>query len=138
MKLNAYIAFKGNCEEAINFYKDVLDGEITQFMRFRDAPESAFKCPESAKDLVMHSTLIFNDCTLLASDNIGDQMKEGNNFSLSINTDDEAQANSIFNSLTEGGMTIMPFEAVFWGGKHGMLVDKFGIQWMVSTNEESN
>lgn len=137
MQLNPYIAFKGDCEEAINFYKDVLDGEITQFMRFSDAPEGAFQYPDSAKNLVMHCTLVFNDCILLASDNIGDQMKAGNNFSLSINADDEEQALAIFNSLLDGGVAIMPFDAVFWGGKFGMLIDKFGIQWMVSSNDES-
>ena len=136
MKLNAYIAFKGDCEKAIHFYKDVFDGEITEFMRFSDAPEDAFKYPDTAKDLVMHATLIFNDCTLFASDNIGDQMTVGNNFSLSFNADDEAQAQSVFSSLQDnGGQVIMPFETVFWGGKFGMLVDCFGIQWMVSCNE---
>lgn len=136
MQLNAYIAFKGDCEKAIHFYKDVFDGEITQFMRFSDAPEGAFEYPASAKNLVMHATLVFNDCTLLASDNIGDQMTVGNNFSLSFNAGDEEQAQSVFASLQEnGGEVIMPFETVFWGGKFGMLVDSFGIQWMVSSNE---
>lgn len=135
MKLNAYIAFKGDCEKAINFYKDVFDGEITEFMRFSDAPEGTFEYPESAKNLIMHATLVFNDCTLLASDNIGEQMTIGNNFSLSFDADDEAQAQSVFSSLIEGGTVIMPFETVFWGGKFGMLLDSFGIQWMVSCNE---
>ena len=138
MKLNAYVAYKGDCEKALHFYKDIFDGEITQFMRFSDAPEGAFEYPESAKKLVMHATLMFNDCTLHASDNIGDQMTTGNNFSLSINADDEAQAQSIFASLQEGGTVIMPFDAVFWEGKFGMLIDKFGVQWMVSSNDESN
>jgi len=64
-------------------------------------------------------------------------MTIGNNFSLSFNTDDEAQTQSIFSSLIDRGTVIMPFETVFWRGKFGMLLDKFGIQWMVSCNDGS-
>jgi len=48
-------------------------------------------------------------------------------------TIDYSEAESIFNRLSEKGNAIMPFAEVFWGGKFGMLVDQFGIQWMVST-----
>jgi len=135
MKLNPYIVFKGNCEEAINFYKEVLNGEITQFMRFKEAPEKcAFEVSESDKNLVMHSTLVFNDCTLLASDSIDENTVKGSDFSLSINADDNEKASTIFKNLSKEGAIIRPFTEAFWGGKFGMLVDKFNIHWMISSN----
>jgi len=135
MKLNPYLTFKGNCEEAINFYKDVLDGEIALMSRFEEAPPGEFPIPEFAKKLIMHCTLEFRGNSILASDTTEpDKLKIGSNTTLSINADDADEGSAIFRSLQEGGHTIMPFQDVFWGGQFGMLVDKFGIQWMVSTN----
>ena len=135
MKLNPYLAFNGNCEDAINFYKDALDGEILMMMRYSESPPEAFSVSEAMKNLVMHCTLQFNGLTILASDNMNST--HGNNFSLSIMADDEEQAVAMFNSLSENGQVIMPYNEVFWGGKFGMLLDKFGVQWMISTEHES-
>jgi len=135
MKLNPYLAFKGNCEQAMRFYEDVLGGKILMMMRFNEAPPGEFPITDEIKDLVMHCTLEFNGLTIFASDNM--QCNPGNNFSLSINADDDEQAIKFFDSLLEGdGKTIMPFENVFWGGKFGMLEDQFGIQWMISTDHK--
>lgn len=135
MRLNTYLAYKdGRCEEAMTFYKDIFNGEFTTFMRFGEAPPTAFKVAEKDKDLVMHCTLEFNNCLLMASDTIlPDKVNPGNNFSLSINVANENEAASYFNALMEGGTEIMPFEDAFWGGKFGMLLDKFGVQWMFTS-----
>lgn len=65
MQLQSYLAFNGNCEEAINFYKDVFNGEIETLMRFKDAPEDVMCAPDEVKNKVMHagfkiSRLYFN------------------------------------------------------------------------------
>ena len=135
MKADTYIQFNGNCESAMNYYKEVLDGELTVLMRFSEAPPETMQVPEGAKDLIMHSTLSFDGCIIMGSDTIGPPLVEGNNFSVSIGTD-EVRAEKIYNSLMESGTSIMPFEAAFWGGKFGMLKDKFGIQWMVSSDHK--
>ena len=134
MKLQSYLAFNGNCEEAINFYKDVFDGEIVMMSRFKDMPEDAMCVPDEALDLVMHCTLQFQNCILMASDTVDSKnFKEGNNYSISVSVPNEDEASTIFNSLADKGQIIMPFAPAFWGGKFGMLVDQFGIQWMVSS-----
>ena len=134
MKLQSYLAFNGNCEEAMNFYKDVFDGEIVMMSRFKDMPEDAMCVPDEALDLVMHCTLKFQNCILMASDTVDSKnFKEGNNYSISVSVPIEDEASSIFNSLADEGQIIMPFAPAFWGGKFGMLVDQFGIQWMVSS-----
>ena len=131
MTLNPYLTFNGNCEEALNFYADVLDGEIKMLMRFEETPPDAFKVPPAAKQLIMHATLVCKGNTILASDTIDEEVN-GDNISLSIGAEDNEEGIAIFNSLQEGGHVIMPFSDVFWGGKFGMLTDKFGIKWMVS------
>jgi PhnB protein len=123
----------------MNFYRDVLDGEITMMSRFEDAPQGEFPIPEFTKKLIMHCTLEFRGCSILASDTTEpDKFEIGSNITLSINANDSEQGSAIFSSLLEGGHAIMPFQDVFWGGQFGMLSDKYGIQWMMSTNHDSN
>ena len=135
MKLNPYLNFDGNCEEAINFYADVLGGEIKMLMRFSEAPPGEFEAEESWKDKVMHATLEFGDGnTILFSDHVHPGYSQGNNAHMSLNIGEDETAEKVYNSLAEGGIQTMPFAEVFWGGKFGMLTDKFGVHWMVSTS----
>ena len=132
MKLHPYIGFKGNCEEAMQFYKTILNGNITMQSRFKEAPEGVMQVPEEAKDLIMHCTLEFDGNIIMGSDTLMEHVTFGNNFSLSINTTEE-KAQAYFEKLSEGGQVLMPFGDAFWGGKFGMLSDKFGVQWMLSS-----
>ena len=137
MKSNTYLHFQGNCEEAIAFYKKALDGEITQHMRFKDAPPEVFTAPDFAQDWIMHCTLVAGEITIHASDffSENEEFTLGNNFAISINTDHEEGAVKVFNNLKEGGEVVMPFDTVFWGGKFGMIKDKFNVSWMLSLND---
>ena len=136
MRCHTYLAFNGNCEEAMNFYKDVLGGEIEMMNRFTDMPPEVCIVPDEAKNLVMHCTLNFSGCVLMGSDTIeSDKYKQGNNSAISINTGEE-EAYAIFNGLSQGGTILMPFEDAFWGGKFGMVHDRFGVQWMVTSEHK--
>ena len=134
MELNPYLSFQGNCREAMNFYKSILGGEFEGGLKtFADGGKH-MKCKQEDKDKVMHVNLKTDDFSLMASDTMGDEYPfvKGNNITLSLNIED-SKAESIYDKLSENGHTIMPFAEAFWGGKFGMLVDPFGIQWMVST-----
>lgn len=140
MKAHTYLHFDGNCKEAMTYYADVLGGEITMMMQFSDAPDEICQnFPEEVMDLTMHCTLEAGDVTILASDYLNERESHlaGNNFAVSLTTHDEDEAEAIFNSLGEGGFVMMPFEEAFWGGKFGMLQDKFGIRWMMSFETQS-
>jgi PhnB protein len=52
--------------------------------------------------------------------------------SLSLGTNDLADAERVFNRLAEGGNVEMPLTDMFWGARFGMLTDKFGIDWMIN------
>ena len=135
MKIHPYLIFDGNCEEAISFYKDVLSGSVTMQSRFSDAPPE-MPVSDSMKHKIMHCTLEFGDGLLMASDGMQGPVSHGNNTHMSLSIPAEEEALAVFNGLSEGGQVTMPFEAVFWGGKFGMLTDKFGIQWMVSSQHK--
>ncbi len=137
MTIQAYLTFNGNCEEAMGFYKDVLNGEFTTMMRFSEAPPGAFSVPEEYQNQVMHCTLEAQGAVLMASDTMEpDKLNVGSHCSLSIGVKTEDEGAAIFNQLSEGGHVAMPFEDAFWGGKFGMLVDRYGIQWMVSSEHK--
>ncbi|EDP69615.1 Glyoxalase/bleomycin resistance protein/dioxygenase [Flavobacteriales bacterium ALC-1] len=138
MKCDVYLSFDGNCEEAMNFYKDIFDGEIPIVMRYKDGPPE-YSQPE-IENKVMHTTMTFgNGCELKASDDFHMPVIKGSNFHVSIAADDEEQGSAIYYGLLEGGQSTMPFNDVFWGGKFGSVIDKFGVQWMVSApSNEAN
>ncbi|MCX6149618.1 MAG: VOC family protein [Ignavibacteriales bacterium] len=133
--INPYLNFGGNTEEAFNFYKSVFGGEFKTLQRFKDTPEAG-RVPVNELDKIMHVALpIGKGNTLMATDaleSMGHKLSVGNNFSLSVETESEAEVDNIFNKLSKGGKVLMHLEKVFWGSYFGMLNDKFGIQWMVS------
>ena len=133
--LNPYLNFKGNTEEAFNFYKSVFGGEFIALQRFKDTPE-ADRVPADEKDKIMHVSLPIGKANILmgtdALESMGHMLSVGNNINLSINTESEAEADKLFNALAAGGKVTMPLGRTFWGAYFGMLTDKFGIKWMVS------
>jgi PhnB protein len=137
---NTYLNFNGNCEEAFNFYKSVFGGEFHYIGRFGEMPESDdYKVPESNKNKIMHVSLPIGSSILMGSDTGGDWAPtyvRGNNFSVSIMADSKEEADKLFNALSNGGQITMPLENTFWGDYFGMLTDKFGINWMMSFNEQ--
>jgi PhnB protein len=136
--VNPYLNFNGNTEEAFNFYKSVFGGEFLMVQRFQDTPESG-KLPAGEQNKIMHIALpIGKGNVLMATDaleSMGQKLIQGNNFSLSLETDSQEEADNLFKKLSAGGKAEMAMQKTFWGSYFGMLQDKFGIQWMVSYNE---
>ena len=86
----------------------------------------------------MHVSLPIGNTTIMGSDSTsqsGDVPAFGGNFSISINTDSQEEADKLFNGLSAGGNVVMPMEKTFWGAYFGMFSDKFGVHWMVNFDE---
>ncbi|HEY9342032.1 MAG TPA: VOC family protein [Hanamia sp.] len=132
-KMNSYLNFNGNTEEAFNFYKSVFGGEFLTLMRFKDTPD-ADKMPADEQEKVMHVALPIGDNILMGTDVLKsmEPVNFGTNSSLSIDGESEEEANQLFNKLSVGGKVVMPLEKMFWGALFGMITDKFGVQWMVN------
>ncbi len=133
--LTAYITFNGNTEEAFNFYRSALDGEITNLQRFGDTPQGG-QMPEADKKKIMHIALEApRGISLMGSDFFdftGEPFNAGNNFSLSLHPDSQELSDKFFNSLSTSGTVIVPMSKAPWGDYFGMFVDKFGIKWMIN------
>lgn len=133
IKLNPYLNFDGNCEEAFNHYKKVFGGEFSYFSRMSDMENEEF--PEEDKNLIMHVSLPIGNDILMGSDVATDMkpmFKQGNNNYISITPTSREEADRLFSELSAGGEVEMPMEEMFWGDYFGSFRDKFGIYWMIN------
>jgi PhnB protein len=130
MRLNPYLTFNGDAREAMEFYRSVLGGQL-QINTF-----SEYGAPDGTDpDGVMHAYLETDEgFVLMASDNApGRPDVSGDNVSISLSgaTEDGDKLRGYFEGLAQGGQVTMPLEKQVWGDEFGMLVDKFGVPWMV-------
>lgn len=129
-QLDFYLNFPGNCEEALNFYAACLDGTIESLQRFGEAPGDH---GDAHKNLVMHANFKAGNISFMASDQMpGAPVTSGNQVNLCLSLTDEDEQTAIFEKLSAGGTVTMPLEDTFWGARFGMLVDKYGVNWMTN------
>ena len=133
--VNPYLNFKGNTEEAFNFYKSVFGGEFSMIQRFKETPEAGKTAPADMNKLMHIALPIGSGNILMGTDAIGpmgDHFKQGNNFHLSLHTESEDETRKLFSALSAGGLVTVPLDKMFWGDYFGMCTDKFGVSWMLS------
>jgi PhnB protein len=131
MQINPYLSFNGTCEEAFKFYEKTLGGKIESLMTNAGAP-SMGEIPAGWESKVMHARLSVGGTTIMGSDAPPAYYKEPQGIDISINLNDPQEADRIFNALAENGTVRMPIQKTFWASRFGMLVDRFGIPWMVN------
>ncbi|MEI8278666.1 MAG: VOC family protein [Bacteroidota bacterium] len=128
MEFNIYLFYNGNCEEAMNFYKEALGGKVEMMSRYGEAP---VPCSEAYKNKIMHGVLVVDDFKLMFSDaNEGHDVAIGTNYSVSLNFHSDEAIESAYYAISKGGKVTMPLQDTFWGAKFGMCTDKFGVNWM--------
>jgi PhnB protein len=134
MEIQPYLFFDGRCEEAIAFYRESLGAQELMKMRFKEAPPSdGYQIPPEFADKIMHASLLIGSTHLLLSDGQCGQDKVAHSgFSLSVTASDVASGENYFNALAQGGQITRPFQKTFWTEGFGMLVDKFGVPWMIN------
>jgi PhnB protein len=133
MLVQPYLFFNGRCEEAIEFYREVLGAEVTMLMRFKDSPEppSPGMIPPGSENKIMHAAFTIGDSTVMASDGHCTGQSSFQGFSLSISVPDGAKAEQLFAALADGGQIQMPMGPTFYAQRFGMVADRFGVGWMV-------
>ena len=133
MVIQPYLAYTGNCEEALNFYKSVLGGEISFIMRHGESPMKD-QVPIEWHQKVMHATFTADGASIMASDRPpGMPGPTGfSGFTLSISTGDIVKGEAMLKGLSIGGQITMPFAPTFWAKGFGVATDKFGVGWMVN------
>jgi PhnB protein len=130
MRLNAYLNYGGNCEEAFRFYEKHLGGKINAIMRFADQPNPE-NAPPGTEKFVLYANLSIAGTELMASDVPPDRFQPMRSVYLSLGVDSNEEAERIYALLKEGGEVFMPMEETFFAFRFGMLRDRFGTSWMV-------
>jgi PhnB protein len=132
--LTAYLVFGNNCREAMNYYHEILGGDL-KIMTLGDSPMKE-QMPPDTHNLVMHAYLQTPGFDLMASDGMtGPPPVNGDSVELALGVTSVEEADRLFGKLSEGGAIKMPIQETFWAHRYGQLTDKFGIHWMVSYNK---
>ena len=140
--INAYLTFDGNCEEAFEIYRQAIGGELSYLARFSEMlTDPGLSIPESEANKIMHVSLPIGETILMGSDR-NDAFDEANftqgtNFSLSLAPESKDESDRLFAALSEGGNVVMPMADTFWNAYFGMFVYKFGIQWIINQEMQS-
>lgn len=134
--VNPYLNFPGNTEEAFEFYRTVFGGEFAGLVRFRDFPENPMGIADEELDLIAHVALPLGEGNLLMGTDVicawADDFTVGNNSYIHLEAGSRDEAERLFGALGEGGSATMPLQRTEWAELYGNLVDRFGVQWMVS------
>lgn len=129
MKIQSYLAFDGNCQEALTFYSKLFNAEIKNRQTYKDAK---MDIPESYRDRLQHAELSGKGVHFMAYDASPDTpLNSGNQVHLSIDVNDKDEAEKLFEDLSSGGKVHHNFKEREWG-YFGRCSDKYGIHWMLN------
>jgi PhnB protein len=131
MQMNPYLSFNGDCETAFRHYAQCLGGRLGELFRYGGSP-MADQAPTGWDDKIMHGSVAIGGQVLMGADVAPDQYEAPKGFSLSLQIKDTADAERVFCELSNGGQVLMPLERTFWADRFGMLVDRFGVPWMIN------
>jgi PhnB protein len=131
MQLNPCLTFDGQCETAFKFYERCLGGNIAAMLTYGTSP-MAEQVPAEWRNKVMHARLVVGDEVLMGSDAPPGRYEKPQGVTVTLGVDDVGEAERIFSALAEGASVGMPLQETFWAVRFGMLVDRFGIPWMIN------
>ena len=129
MKLDIYLNYNGNCEQAFRFYEQHLGGKITMMMTHGENPEPNSNIPANWKNKILHARVEIGETALLGADIPGAEPMRSAYLSLRVDSVDEAER--IYALLGDGGQIFIKMEETFFASRFGMLRDRFGTSWML-------
>ena len=135
MKIQPYLFFNGQCDEAIAFYSRALGATVTELMRFKESKETmeSGMVPADAGDKVMHASLKIGEQEIMISDGECGGKPNFQGISLTITVANDSEAEKTFVAIGDGGQVQMPLGETFFASRFGMVADRFGVSWMVIT-----
>lgn len=136
MKVNTYLHFQNQCDDAFHFYEKATGGKIEMMMRYGDAPESSEHTPPEMKNAVIHGQIRIGDGVLMGSDSPPQFFAKPQGFSVAFLAKNEDEARRVYDALSAGGTATTPLQKTFFSPAFGMLTDKFGVPWMVNCDQQ--
>lgn len=137
MNINPHLNFNGQCKEAFELYEKVLGGKIKFSMTWGEMPGGAVdQLTPEARTRIMHIALQVDNNLIMGADAPPERYTAPQGITVAVGTKEKGEAERIFKALSEGGNITMPFQQTFWSPGFGMCVDRYGIPWMVNTEQE--
>ena len=127
MRLDIYLNYAGNCEQAFRFYQQELGGRITTMMRHGDVPDS--RVPADWKNAILHARMELGNAVLMGADIPSAQPTRSAYVTLTLDSVEETER--VYRLLSDGGETFMKMEQTFFAKRFAMLRDRFGTSWML-------
>jgi len=131
MQMSPYLSFNGQCEAAFRFYEQSLGGRLGPIFRYAGT-SLAGQVPADWQDKVMHGSVTVGEQVLMGADVTPDRYEAPKGFSLSLQLTSTAEAERIFRELSQDGSIVLPLEQTFWAARFGMVVDRFGVPWLIN------
>lgn len=138
MTLNAYLLFDGNCRQAFDHYVRHLGAKLQMLSTFGEIPPgNGPDIPEGDRDRVMHATVELRGALLMGTDGCSGDPCEGiKGAYVVLHVETPEEAGRVYTVLADGARSIeMPLQQTFWARRYAMLVDRFGVPWMVNCSE---
>ena len=134
MQVSPYLSFNGQCEAAFTLYEQCLGARVGPIFRYAGSP-MADQVPPDWQNKVMHGSVTIGELVLMGGDVVPVRYEEPRGFSLSIQISNTDDAERIFRDLATGGKVVVPLAQTFWAARFGMVVDRFGIPWLINCEE---
>ncbi len=134
MKIQPYLNFNGQCEEAFNTYARIFGAQAPGFFRFGSSPMAA-QFGDGWADKVMHVSMPVGDQMLLGCDAPPSHYSQPQGLRVNLDFNDVAEAERVYNALSESGQITMPFQETFWAQRFAMFQDRFGTPWMINVSK---
>ncbi|CAN0583662.1 unnamed protein product, partial [Ectocarpus sp. 12 AP-2014] len=113
MKIQAYLAFNGNCQEALNFYANLFSADIKNKQTYED---KKIDVPSSYRGKLQHAELKGKGVHFMAYDASPDTpLNNGNQINMSVDLDNLDEGKQLFNDLSSGGQVHHEFREREWG-----------------------
>ncbi|MGE3863739.1 MAG: VOC family protein [Burkholderiaceae bacterium] len=139
MKIEPYLFFDGQAEEAMAFYERALGATAEGKMRYADCPDPVPPeyMPPGGPQKLLHASLLIDGQRLMLSDGVPSEAGGFRGFSLTLQYPSEADVRRVFDRLADGGRIVMPVGPTFFSPCYGQVADRFGVQWMVMVASET-
>ncbi|MEP7367833.1 MAG: VOC family protein [Acidobacteriota bacterium] len=134
MQLYPNLTFDGQCEAAFQFYERCLGGKVTFLMTYENTA-AELHAPPGWGMKVSHATFALDRFLLSGSDALPGSYRKPQGFTLQLNLSDPEEAERIFHALAENGAIEVPLQETFWARRFGVLVDAFGIPWLINCEQ---
>lgn len=131
MSLTPHLFFSGDCEAALRFYAETLGGKVLVMLRYAETPAAGQTQPEWQQKII-HARIDVGGTVLMAADAPPGRQAPMSGFTVTFNTPDPAEADRVFQALSDSATITMPIQETFWAKRFAMLTDRFGTPWMIN------